>query len=59
MTAQTLIDLVLEWSQHRHPEYTREQHLVYTLGWLAAAILEADQRDNIVTIRIRSRLGLD
>lgn len=53
-----IIELILERSKQLNPTYTKEQHLSYTVGFLASIVMEKNHMDSIVWTRIRERLNI-
>jgi hypothetical protein len=56
MTPQRLADMVLSTSQTAHPNYTREQHLAWTIGLLATTVLHKNSNDNVIWARLNAQL---
>jgi hypothetical protein len=56
MTPQSLADMVLSTSQTAHPNYTREQHLAWTIGLLAATVVNKNSNDNVIWARLNAQL---
>jgi hypothetical protein len=56
MTAQALLDRILAHSHSKHPQYTKEQHMTYVMGFLASIVMEKNHMDNIVWAKIKYRL---
>jgi hypothetical protein len=56
MTPQRLADMVLSTSQTAHPNYTREQHLAWTIGLLATTVLNKNSNDNVIWARLNAQL---
>lgn len=52
-----LIEEILAVSQECNPNYTREQHLAWALGYLATVVLEKNHMDSIVYSRLNHRLN--
>jgi len=58
MTPKTLADIVLATSQTVHPRYSKEQHLAWALGILAATVVHKNSNDNVVWARLEAQLEL-
>jgi hypothetical protein len=56
MRAETLVDQLLEHSRELNPTYTREQHLVWALGFCASITMEKNHMDNIIWARLTQRI---
>jgi len=56
MTPQRLADMVLSTSQTAHPNYTREQHLAWSIGILASTVLNKNSNDNVIWARLEQQL---
>jgi hypothetical protein len=56
MTPQRLADIVISTSESAHPNYTREQHLAWAIGILAATVLHKNSNDNVVWARLEAQL---
>ena len=56
MTAQELVNQLLESVQQIHPEYTREQQFIWITAVLADVVLEKNHMDNIVLAKLNKRL---
>ena len=56
MTPQTLADIVLTASQTAHPRYSKEQHLAWALGILAATAVHKNSYDNVIWARLEAQL---
>jgi hypothetical protein len=54
--AENLITTLLEASGEIHPEYTKEQRLIWVLGFLADLAVEKNSYDNIVFDRMWTRI---
>jgi len=53
------LDLALGMIKHAeqcHPEYTREQRILWALGLLSVVAFEKNHQDNIVFTRLRERI---
>ena len=56
MTAEDLARLMIEHAGNLHPNYTREQQLIWCIGMLSDVVLEKNHMDNIVMARLGSRI---
>ena len=56
MTPQRLADMVLSTSQTAHPNYSKEQHLAWSIGLLATTVLYKNSNDNVIWARLEQQL---
>ena len=56
MTPQRLADMVLSTSQTAHPNYSKEQHLAWSIGLLATTVLYKNSNDNVIWARLNAQL---
>jgi hypothetical protein len=56
MTPQRLADMVLSTSQTAHPNYSKEQHLAWSIGLLATTVLYKNTNDNVIWARLEAQL---
>jgi hypothetical protein len=56
MQAKDLVLLLLEHSGRLHPDYAKEQHLIWVVGMLADIACEENSKDNQVLATLRQRL---
>lgn len=56
MTPQRLADMVLSTSQTAHPNYSKEQHLAWSIGLLATTVLYKNSNDNVIWARLEAQL---
>jgi hypothetical protein len=57
MQAKDLVITMLKHSDELHPTYTKEQHLIWALGMLADAVVEQNQKDNMVISTLKQRIA--
>ena len=57
MTPQRLADMVLSTSQTAHPNYSKEQHLAWSIGLLATTVLYKNTNDNVIWARLEAQLA--
>jgi hypothetical protein len=57
MQAKDLVLLLLEHSGRLHPDYAKENHLIWALGMLADVVVEQNQKDNIVISTLKQRVA--
>jgi hypothetical protein len=56
MTPQQLADMVISTSQTAHPNYSKEQHLAWSIGLLATTVLYKNSNDNVIWARLEQQL---
>jgi len=56
MQAKDLAELMLEYAETLHPEFTREQRFIWAIGILCDIVLEKNHMDNIVLTRLQARI---
>jgi len=57
MKPTRIVDYVLAHAAALHPEYTREQRIVWAMGFLATIVTEKNLMDNIVWARLDARVS--
>jgi len=57
MTPQSLIDKLFESSEQLHPHYSKGDHAIWVMGFVATIACERIEHDSIVWHRARERLG--
>lgn len=56
MTPQHLIDLVFKRSYELHPQYSRHEHVIWVLGFIASMACDGIDSDNLVWQQAQLRL---
>ena len=56
MTATDLVLTMLQHSDELHPAYAKEHHLIWVVGMLADAVVEQNQKDNMVISTLKQRV---
>jgi hypothetical protein len=57
MLARDLVLILLEHSGRLHPNYAKENHLIWVTGMLADIVCEQNHKDNIVLATLKQRIN--